>query len=86
MNKTFFLAIAALAVSCAPADGVHTLQLLTTNDVHGKWFDTEYSGKKNQNSLMAVNYYVDSIRKADGAQNVLLLDAGDCLQGDNATY
>ena len=26
------------------------------------------------------------MRKADGAGNVLLLDAGDCLQGDNATY
>ena len=86
MNKILFLALAALAVSCVPSDGVHTLHLLTTNDVHGKWFDTEYSGKATQNSLMAVNYYVDSIRKADGAQNVLLLDAGDCLQGDNATY
>ena len=77
---------AVLLVSCGPEDGVHTLQLLTTNDVHGAWFDEEYVGGKSRNSLLAVNYYVDSVRKADGAGNVLLIDAGDCLQGDNASY
>ena len=73
-------------VACGPKDGVHNLHLLTTNDVHGRWFDSTYVKKGTRQSLMAVNYYVDSIRKADGAGNVLLIDAGDCLQGDNASY
>ena len=35
---------------------------------------------------MSVKAYVDSLREAVGKENVLLLDAGDCLQGDNAAY
>ncbi|MGP1392931.1 MAG: bifunctional metallophosphatase/5'-nucleotidase [Candidatus Cryptobacteroides sp.] len=67
-------------------EGEHILQIITTNDVHGSWFDSLYVGKKVRPSLFAVNHYVDSIRKAEGKENVLLLDAGDCLQGDNAAY
>ena len=67
-------------------EGEHRLQIITTNDVHGSWFDSLYVGKKVRPSLFAVNHYVDSIRKAEGKENVLFLDAGDCLQGDNAAY
>ena len=67
-------------------EGEHILQIITTNDVHGSWFDSLYVGKKVRPSLFAVNHYVDSIRKAEGKENVLFLDAGDCLQGDNAAY
>ena len=74
------------ALSCAPREGIHTLHLLTTNDVHGRWFDSTYVGNGTRQSLMAVNYYVDSIRNAVGEDNVILIDAGDCLQGDNASY
>lgn len=84
-----FFAVAALAVSCSqrvPSDGIHTLHILTTNDVHGAWFDSTYVGSATRNSLLAVNYYVDSVRAACNEDNVLLLDAGDCLQGDNAAY
>ena len=35
---------------------------------------------------MSVSHYVDSLRRAVGKDNVILLDAGDCLQGDNASY
>lgn len=85
-NAGRIILFALLLASCGPRDGIHTLQLLTTNDVHGAWFDTEYLSGKTRNSLMAVNTYVDSVRKADGPENVILLDAGDCLQGDNASY
>ena len=67
-------------------DGEYTLTVLSTNDVHGAWFDSTYTGSGIKPSLMAVNHYVDSVRKADGPENVLLVDAGDCLQGDNAAY
>ena len=79
------LLIAALfAASCRPHSG--TIHVLSTNDVHGAWFDSTYVGGRTVPSLFAVNYYVDSIRRADGPGSVLLLDAGDCLQGDNAAY
>ena len=35
---------------------------------------------------MAVSHYVDSVRAASGEENVIFIDAGDCLQGDNAAY
>jgi 2',3'-cyclic-nucleotide 2'-phosphodiesterase/3'-nucleotidase len=60
---------------------------VTTGDVHGSWFDEPYvEGQANKTSLMSVNAWVDSLRRAVGKKNVLLLDAGDCLQGDNAPY
>ena len=81
----YLLALAALtALACQPRTG--TVHIITTNDVHGAWFDSTYVGGRQVPSLMAVNHYVDSIRAAVGKSNVLLLDAGDCLQGDNAAY
>ena len=81
------VAASILMSACSgPEDGVHTLHVLTTNDVHAAWFDSTYVGNGTQRSLFAVNYYVDSIRAAVGGDNVILLDAGDCLQGDNASY
>ena len=81
-------ACAFLAFYCGRTlkDGEYTLTVLSTNDVHGTWFDSTYVDSRTRPSLMAVKYYVDSVRTADGAEKVLLLDAGDCLQGDNAPY
>ena len=77
-----------LACSCSHRlkDGEYTLTVLSTNDVHSTWFDSTYTGGRIRPSLFAMNYYIDSVRTADGAGNVLLVDAGDCLQGDNAAY
>ena len=88
--KRLFILIAALSalLSCSRTlkDGDYTLTVLSTNDVHGTWFDSTYVGGRVKKSVFAINHYVDSVRKADGAENVLLIDAGDCLQGDNAAY
>lgn len=62
------------------------LHIVTTGDVHGSYFNRPYMGGKYKTSLMSVKHYVDSLRSAVGPENVLLLDAGDCLQGDNASY
>jgi len=82
----FLTLAAALSFSCTPAlkDGEHTLTLLTTDDVHGHFFDSTYVGNGLSKSLMAIQHMVDSVRKTD--ENVVLVDAGDCLQGDNAAY
>ena len=87
-TKTLFLAAAlfALAACNSLKDGEYSLTLLTTNDVHGRYFDSTYVGTNTAKSLFAAKYCVDSVRAAVGADHVLLLDAGDCLQGDNAAY
>lgn len=78
--------IAAVSCSQGLKDGDYKIQLLTTNDVHGSWFDSSYVGTRTKTSLFAASTVIDSVRKADGADNVILIDAGDCLQGDNAAY
>lgn len=81
------LAAAAMAVSCSgPKDGEYTFRVLTTNDVHGRYFDSLYVEDGTSCALTNIAWYADSIRVADGKENVILLDAGDCLQGDNAAY
>ena len=90
--NTRFLAVSAVSLillgSCGHRlkDGDYTLTVLSTNDVHSTWFDSTYTGGDIKKSLFAMNYYIDSVRTADGFDNVLLVDAGDCLQGDNAAY
>ncbi len=86
-KSSIIAAAAMLAAACAgPKDGEYTLTLLSTNDIHGHYFDSTYVGDGLSKSLMSVKYYVDSIRTVNGADNVLLFDAGDILQGDNAAY
>lgn len=81
------IAAAALLASCScPKDGEYTFRILTTNDVHGRYFDSLYVEDGTSHALTNIAWYADSIRVADGAENVILIDAGDCLQGDNAAY
>ncbi len=87
--KHIFAAVAILSVvSCNHTlkDGEYTLHVLSTNDVHSTWFDSTYVGGGIKNSLFAMNHYIDSVRAVHGEENVILIDAGDCLQGDNAAY
>lgn len=89
MKKIVLAIIAAVAMaasSCGPKDGEYTFRLLTTNDVHGRYFDSLYVTDRTSNALTNVAWYADSIRVAEGSENVILIDAGDCLQGDNAAY
>ena len=86
MKIAIAAALAACTVSCGRTDGEFQFDLLTTNDVHGSWFDSTYVGGGVRNSLMAVNSYVKAFRDSLGKDNVILFDAGDCLQGDNAAY
>ena len=76
------LLLLALAFSALAQD----LHIVTTGDIHGTYFNRTYVGDTPRVSLMSVKWYVDSLRAAVGPENVLLLDAGDCLQGDNASY
>ncbi len=85
--RTLTIALSLLALaSCGPKDGVYEFDLFSTGDVHGTWFDSTYTSSRVRPSLFAVNRYVDSVRTANGPESVIFLDAGDCLQGDNAAY
>ncbi len=92
MNKLYHILIAITLVviaSCThqkPADGEYTLHLLSTNDIHGSWFDIPYTSDTQKKSIFAINTVVQKFRDSLGEQNVILVDAGDCLQGDNAPY
>ena len=83
---TLMLAAAAMLSCCGPEDGEYTFRILTTNDVHGRYFDSLYVDDRVDNALTNIAWYADSVRTADGEENVILLDVGDCLQGDNAAY
>lgn len=88
MNKTLriLLPLLVIAASCGTKDGEYQIHILTSNDIHGTYFDSTYVDGRTQNSMLAANYYVDSLRSAVGRENVILLDAGDFLQGNNAAY
>ncbi len=79
-------ALTLLSSCCGPKDGEYTFRVLTTNDVHGRYFDSLYVTDRTSNGLTNVSWYVDSLRTAEGEENIILIDAGDCLQGDNAAY
>lgn len=84
-SPLLFLSIILISIQgCTPkSDELH---IVTTGDVHGRFFSIDYSSDKPQSSLEAVKCYTDSLRSRYGAGNVLLLDAGDILQGDNTAY
>ena len=80
------LMLPLIAASCGPKDGTYSFYICSTNDVHGRYFDSLYVGSGTSGSLFAAYSVVDSIRRAAGPENVILIDAGDCVQGDNASY
>ena len=89
MKRIISLLIAAVAVAascCGPKDGEYTLRILTTNDVHGHYFDSLYTSDQTGPSMMSLAWYIDSVRVAAGKENVVLIDAGDSMHGDNASY
>lgn len=76
------------AISCGNSvkDGDYQIDILTTTDVHGSWFPASYTDGGIKPSLHAVHSKVKEFRDSLGSDNVILIDAGDCLQGDNAAY
>ncbi|MCQ2184594.1 MAG: 5'-nucleotidase C-terminal domain-containing protein [Bacteroidales bacterium] len=69
-----------------PVDGEYTIHLFTTGDIHGCYFDSTYVGGNTRHSLFCAAAAVGRARQQYGEENVILLDGGDALQGDNAAY
>lgn len=81
------LAASVFTASAATRDGEFSIHVFTTGDVHGRYFDELYTGGRvRRHSLLAVSAAVENARRQYGRDNVILIDAGDALQGDNAAY
>ena len=80
MRKFFFILVCALSLSCASASA-QRLVILHVNDTHSH-LDPERNGSNmGKGGVIERAAYVDSLRKAVGKKNVLLLHAGDWDQG-----
>ncbi len=79
---------AALFSSCSGiADGKYNIELYSQNDIHGRYFDSLYTGGKAHSASMAnISEFIKRRRSLAGEANVILIDNGDHLQGDNAAY
>lgn len=89
MKKILFhtiFAASCLLTAASCTERQYSLEIFSTNDLHGAVFTNDYSGGENRSSLSRIHRYVDSVRSAAGEDNVILFDCGDHLQGDNATY
>lgn len=92
----YFLIISSplFIISCGnqkPADGSYTFHVYSTNDIHGRYFDSLYVAGNNgelvnQYSLASIVTLIKEARENEGSDNVVLLDIGDHLQGDNAPF
>lgn len=78
MRRLIFTAIAALAVFSAYAQELTVIHL---NDTHSH-IDPQRSGEYiGRGGVIEQAAYIDSVRRAEGKRNVLLLHAGDFGQG-----
>lgn len=86
-NPARYIFIGALMVCGLAAARTVTLKLIETTDVHGNFYPEDFINRVPSNgSLARVYSYVDSVRKADGAESVVLMDNGDILQGQPTVY
>ena len=87
-----FLSCLIIICSCSsrPADGTYHLEVYATNDIHGRYFSSQYSQKNGTEdhpySLATVSAYMRDVRSSIDENFVVLLDIGDNLQGDNASF
>lgn len=79
MRKLFSFALAALfVIACNQGP---RLTIIHVNDTHSH-LEPERTGEyAGQGGVLERAAYIDSVRKADGPENVLLLHAGDFCQG-----
>lgn len=74
-NKALFVAVATLGLAvCQPAES-RELVIIQTNDTHSQIDPTD----KGYGGIQRRKVFIDSLRQAQ--QNVLLVDAGDAVQG-----
>lgn len=90
MKKIVIISLLAFYLqSCGSlklADRRYDFEIIATNDLHGRYFDSLYVGNGIQKtSLASVSSYIKSVRDTSVIKPILL-DIGDQLQGDNASF
>lgn len=84
-NTIITALISCLVLLCACAPTETTVELICTTDIHGSLFPYNYiTGQPTKHSLAQVATYIEQVR--DTSDNVILVDAGDMLQGTPAVY
>lgn len=98
MKKQFkllalFILLAFTITSCAEGklkDGAYNFEVYATNDLHGRFFDSLYVSNSDYEthpySLASVATTMKEVRANSADGNIILLDIGDHLQGDNAAF
>ena len=98
MKKLFklsllFILLAFTVTSCSEGklkDGTYSFDVYATNDLHGRFFDSLYVNKNSyethEYSLASVATTMKEARANSTDANIILLDIGDHLQGDNAAF
>ena len=81
------MAVLAVAACSTLKDGEYNLSVVATGDGHGYWFAKPIGdGGRARGSLMAQSAFVNGIRESKGADNVILVDAGDNFFGSGAPF
>ena len=98
MKKLFKLSVLSILLaftitSCYEGklkDGTYIFDVYATNDLHGRFFDSLYVSKNSfethEYSLASVATTMKEARANSTDGNIILLDIGDHLQGDNAAF
>ena len=87
--KFRLLLLAVLTVSACSAlkDGEYKLSVVSTGDGHGNWFARPVEdGGRVRGSIMSQSKFVNNLRAEKGADNVILIDAGDNFFGSGAPF
>jgi 2',3'-cyclic-nucleotide 2'-phosphodiesterase/3'-nucleotidase len=83
--KTLKQTLTTLLLLIATATSAQTIHIVYTTDVHGALFPHDYiTGQEKNNSLAHVYSWLENLR--DTAENTILLDGGDILQGTPVVY
>jgi len=85
-RKWFPVAAFCAALLTGQPSPAQDLTILTTGDIHGKWFDSTFVEGKVRASLLAVSQYVKDVRMENGDDKVLLVDIGGQLDGPDAAF
>ena len=78
MRKLSYIALALALAACQPAQ---RLVILHVNDTHSHFEPVRSGEEAGLGGVIERAAYIDSVRAAEGAENVLLLHAGDFSQG-----
>ena len=79
-QKLAFIACAFALAACAPVPE-HHLTILHVNDTHSHFEPVRSGAEEGLGGIIERAAFVDSVRRADGPENVLLMHAGDFSQG-----